>query len=89
MMQYDRLLKAKQPIGSGIQEAACKTLVSQRMKNSGMTWSHEGGQAILTLRGYRQSERWGNAWKTLRHKFRRAYNIDEDLSRQKPRKKAA
>jgi hypothetical protein len=89
MMQYHKLLKAKQPIGSGIQEAACKTLVVQRMKNSGMTWSHEGGQAILTLRGYHQSGRWDNFWKAMRYKFRQACNIDEDKSRQKPIKKAA
>ena len=35
------------PIGSGIVEAACKTLVTQRMKRSGMRWRHEGGQAKL------------------------------------------
>lgn len=89
MMQYHRLLESKQPIGSGIQEAACKTLVVQRMKNSGMTWSHKGGQAILTLRGYHQSGRWANLWKALRYKFGRVYNIDKNTSRQKPFRKAA
>lgn len=50
------------PIGSGIIEAACKTLVTQRMKRSGMRWRHEGGQAILTLRSLIQSERFDTAW---------------------------
>ena len=40
------------PIGSGVVEAACKTLVTQRMKNSGMSWGTDGGQAILTMRGW-------------------------------------
>jgi hypothetical protein len=50
------------PIGSGPVEAACKTLVAQRMKQSGMRWGMEGGQGILTLRGWTQSERFDHAW---------------------------
>src|SRR5208337_1254047 len=34
------------PIGSGVTEAACKTVFTQRLKQSGMTWSLEGGQWI-------------------------------------------
>ena len=34
-------------IGSGVVEAACKTLVTQRLKQSGMRWSVAGAQAIL------------------------------------------
>ena len=45
------------PIGSGVVEAACKTLVTERMKRSGMRWREAGGQAILTLRGWMQSGR--------------------------------
>lgn len=89
MMQYARLIESKQPIGSGVQEAACKTLVSQRMKNSGMTWSHAGGQAIITLRGYYQSGRWSSAWKVLRYEFQGGYQVDPDSSRAKPQKYAA
>jgi hypothetical protein len=37
-------------IGSGVTEAACKTLFTQRFKQSGMTWSREGGQVIVDLR---------------------------------------
>ena len=50
------------PIGSGVVEAACKTLVTQRMKNSGMRWGQIGGQAILNPRGWSQSERFDQAW---------------------------
>jgi hypothetical protein len=37
-------------IGSGIVEAGCKTVVGQRLKNSGMFWSLHGAQNVLTLR---------------------------------------
>jgi hypothetical protein len=53
------------PIGSGPVEAACKTLVAQRMKQSGMRWGMEGGQGILTVRGWTQSERFDHAWALL------------------------
>jgi len=38
------------PIGSDVTEAACKTVFTQRLKLSGMRWSHEGAGRILTLR---------------------------------------
>ena len=37
-------------IGSGLVESACKTVVGQRMKQSGMRWSEPGAEAILSLR---------------------------------------
>jgi hypothetical protein len=43
-------------------EAACKTLVTQRLKRSGMAWTHDGGQSILTLRSLIQSKRWRSGW---------------------------
>ena len=38
------------PIGSGVTEAACKTVYTQRLKLSGMRWKKAGAQTILTLR---------------------------------------
>ena len=38
------------PIGSGVTEAACKSVFTQRLKRSGMSWTREGGQVILDLR---------------------------------------
>ena len=49
-MRYAQAKSCNLPIGSGVVEAACKTLATQRMKRSGMRWRHAGGQAILTLR---------------------------------------
>ena len=38
------------PIGSGVTQAACKTVFTQRFKRSGMRWNHASGQVILDLR---------------------------------------
>jgi hypothetical protein len=64
-MRYAEWRDEGLPIGSGVVEAACKTLVTQRMKNSGMRWSQDGGQAILNVRGWAQSERFDQAWALL------------------------
>lgn len=61
-MRYFELKEAGLPIGSGPVEAACKTLVAQRMKQSGMRWGADGGQGILTIRGWCQSDRFDHAW---------------------------
>lgn len=68
-MQYAQYLAEGLPIASGVIEAACKTLVTQRMKQSGMSWRQPGGQAILTLRSLIQSNRWKQAWALLRADF--------------------
>lgn len=49
-MNYGSYRKAGYFIGSGVVEAGCKTVVGQRMKNSGMFWSEKGGQGVLDLR---------------------------------------
>lgn len=61
-MNYAALKARGFMIGSGVVEAACKTLVTQRLKQSGMRWSVPGAQAILTPRGWDQSERFDKAW---------------------------
>lgn len=49
-MKYSAYRRLGLPMGSGVTEAACKTLFAERLKRSGMTWSREGGQVILDLR---------------------------------------
>ena len=61
-MNYAELRHKKLPIGSGIVEAACKNLIGARMKKSGMRWSIDGGQTILTLRSIILSNRWKKFW---------------------------
>ena len=49
-MQYCEYRRRHLPIGSGVTEAACKTVFTQRLKLSGMRWKHEGARTVLTLR---------------------------------------
>jgi hypothetical protein len=37
-------------VGSGVVEASCKTVIGQRLKQSGMHWTVKGADAIATLR---------------------------------------
>lgn len=62
-MKYAEHIEAKLPIGSGVTEAACKTLVKQRLCCSGMRWSIQGAKVILSLRALIQSRgRWNQFW---------------------------
>lgn len=58
MMDYWQYRRQGLAIGSGITEAACKTLFTQRFKQSGMKWSLEGGQVVVNLRVIWLSQLW-------------------------------
>ena len=73
-MKYAEAKEKNFPIGSGIVEAACKSLVGQRLKRSGMSWHFEGGQAILNLRALIKSHRFDCAWEMISEKFRTTVN---------------
>lgn len=62
MMDYKLHLENGWPIGSGVVEAACKSVVKQRMCRSGQRWTRQGGQNILNLRTYVKSQRWEQFW---------------------------
>jgi hypothetical protein len=49
-MAYARYRREGLPIGSGVTEAGCQVVLSQRLKRSGMGWGLPGGQVVLTLR---------------------------------------
>jgi hypothetical protein len=57
-MKYALYRRQKLPIGSGITEAACKVVFTQRLKRSGMSWTIQGGQVILDLRVIKLSRVW-------------------------------
>lgn len=50
LMDYAEYRRQGLPIGSGVTEAACKTVFTQRFKRSGMRWGKEFGQVIVDLR---------------------------------------
>lgn len=49
-MYYNQYREMNIPIGSGVTEAACKTLVKQRLCQSGMKWGEKGARLLLCLR---------------------------------------
>jgi hypothetical protein len=79
-MDYAAYLRQGLPIASGVIEATCKTLVTQRMKCSGMRWSSLGGQAVLTLPALVQSGRWHQAWRLIEAEFRKPVSIVKEPS---------
>lgn len=49
-LHYAEYRRVGLPCGSGVTEAACKTVYAQRLKLSGMRWKRVGAQVILDLR---------------------------------------
>ena len=45
-------------VGSGVVEAGCKTIIGQRLKQSGMHWTVGGADAIIALRCREASSQW-------------------------------
>jgi hypothetical protein len=62
-MNYSFFVENSLPIGSGVVEAACKSVVKTRLCRSGMRWSRKGAQNILHLRAILKSKRWDEFWK--------------------------
>jgi hypothetical protein len=57
-MNYHDLRACNYPIGSGIVESACKQVLGERLKLSGMRWEHEGAQQTIALRCILLSKIW-------------------------------
>lgn len=62
-MSYAYYLSRGLPIGSGVTEAACKTLVKHRLCSSGMRWKEHGAGIVLSLRALVLTrDRWNQFW---------------------------
>lgn len=65
-MDYAAARENRWPIGSGVTEAACKTLVKQRLCRSGMRWKEKGAAVVLSLRALLLTpDRWRQFWDKL------------------------
>ena len=62
-MLYQTFREAGYFIGSGVVEAGCKTVVGQRLKQSGMLWGLKGAGHILTVRAALLSRWFDDFWK--------------------------
>jgi hypothetical protein len=68
-MQYAAFRGRGLPIGSGVTEAACKTVFTQRLKLSGMRWTDPGAQTILNLRVLLLSGIWNAVYTTTVYSY--------------------
>lgn len=66
LMKYAEHLSQNLPLGSGVTEAACKTIVKQRLCCSGMKWKEAGAAVVLSLRTLSHSiGRWEQFWSKI------------------------
>lgn len=64
-LRYAEYRRVGIPLGSGVTEAACKTVYTQRLKLSGMRWQQAGAQTILDLRVLHLSGVWNAAYQRV------------------------
>jgi hypothetical protein len=63
-LDYSGYRRDHLPIGSGVTEAGCKTVFTQRLKQSGMTWNGGSGQWIVGLRVIHLSGVWSEVYQS-------------------------
>jgi len=61
-MRYAHFREQGLFVGSGVIEAACRSVIGQRLKQSGMEWSLRGANAIISLRCTLKSGRADDYW---------------------------
>ena len=62
-LPYGECLEAGLPIGTGVVEGTCRSLIIHRMDRSGARWSLAGAEAVLKLRALVQSGDFDDYWK--------------------------
>lgn len=88
-MDYQAYRHLGLPIGSGITEAACKTVFTQRFKESGMSWGIASGGVILRLRLATMSQVWDSVFQEyLRHRPQAAIATKRPASQHHDKKAA-
>ncbi len=71
LMRYARLRNVGLPVGSGVTEGACKSVIGMRTNGGGQRWRPEGLEAVLTLRALHKSERLPRFWAHFAHGYRK------------------
>ncbi|MCY4628065.1 MAG: ISKra4 family transposase, partial [Acidobacteria bacterium] len=49
-------------VSTGVLEAGCKSVIAERLKNSGMHWTVDGANAVIALRCAIRSNRFDDFW---------------------------
>jgi len=65
-MRYPKFRRLHLFVGSGVIEAACKTVIGSRLKRSGMFWTVRGANAIIALRCHHFNGRFEDYWEERR-----------------------
>ena len=63
-MNYPKFRKQHLFVGSGVIEAGCKSVIGQRLKQSGMFWTVKGANSILALRCSHLNGRFETYWES-------------------------
>jgi len=66
-MRYPAFRAKGMHIGSGIAEAACKTVASTPAKRSGMRWTPQSLDAVLALRTSVLNQSYDSFWDPSQH----------------------
>ncbi len=77
--RYAQLKAENKPIGSGVVEAACKSIVQLRLKRSGQRWDDDGGQAILTFRSLVKSKQFDQAWELIKDFYQQNLQLPQNV----------
>lgn len=75
-MNYPHYRRLRLPIGSGVTEAACKIVFTQRFKQSGMKWTIDGGKPVLILRVIALS----GIWNQVRQAVLKSYTMPKAVT---------
>lgn len=75
-MRYRTLRRKGLPVGSGLTEGACKSVIGQRTCGSGQRWRPEGIGAVLTLRAIHRSDRLSRFWHQLSKNYTAKISAD-------------
>lgn len=70
LLCYSATRRRGLPIGSGVTEGACKSLVGVRAKRGGQHWTQRGLTAALHLRAVEQSGRFDSYWSHFANRYR-------------------
>ena len=74
LMRYARLRAVGLPVGSGVTEGACQSVIKMRTNGSSQRWRPEGLEAVLTLRSLHMSDRLPRFWANFARGYRREVN---------------
>ena len=75
LIRYATLHKLGIPEGSGVTEAACKSLITWRTKRCGQRWTERGVIAITALVSIVHSDRWARFWKSFTKASRKSLEL--------------